>query len=209
MARYIGPVCKLCRREQTKLFLKGDRCWSEKCAIERQKPPPGMQSLRRRGTISEYGIQLREKQKLRRSYGILERQFHRHYRDAERSPGITGEKLLQILQRRLDNVVYRTGFATSRAQARQLVNHGHFQVNGKKMSIPSFLLDVGDVVSVKERSRKMLPIVEAVEATKLRGMPAWISVDPEKLEGKIDRLPERQDIGYDIRDQLIVEFYSR
>ncbi len=209
MARYRGSVCRLCRRENLKLFLKGDRCYSDKCAFERRSYPPGQHGQRRGGKYSDYRLQLREKQKVKRIYGVLEKQFRGYYRRAERQKGITGTNLLLLLERRLDNVVYRMGFASSRNQARQLVRHNHFLVNGKKVNIPSYLVKPGDVVEVREKSRKVPPIVEAMETVVRRGIPNWIEVDKEKFRGVFKALPSREELTMPIQEQLIVELYSK
>lgn len=207
MAKYTGPVCRLCRREGVKLYLKGDRCYSDKCAIVRRPVAPGQHGQSRRKT-SEYGIQLREKQKARRIYGVLEKQFARYFEMAERMKGITGENLLQILERRLDNVVYRLGFASSRAQARQIVRHGHITVNGKRVNIPSYLVDVGDVIAVREKSAS-LELFKAARENAGKAVVPWLQVDYEKLEGNVVALPSREDIDVPIEEHLIVELYSR
>ena len=209
MARYRGSVCRLCRRENLKLFLKGDRCYSDKCAFERRSYPPGQHGQRRGGKYSDYRLQLREKQKVKRIYGVLETQFRGYYRRAERQKGITGTNLLLLLERRMDNVVYRMGFASSRNQARQLVRHNHFLVNGKKVNIPSYLLKPGDVVEVREKSRNVAPIVEAMETVVRRGIPNWIEVEKEKFRGTFKSLPSREDLTMPIQEQLIVELYSK
>jgi len=206
MARYTGPVCRLCRREGMKLYLKGDRCYTDKCAIARRGYAPGQHGHNKK-KLTGYGIQLREKQKLKRVYGIMEGQFKKYFEEAERRKGITGENLLQILETRLDNVVFRMGFASSRAQARQLVRHGHFRVNGKKVNIPSYLVKVGDVISVKETSKDIAVIRENADAN--RTVPKWIEVDRDNLEGKIVALPSREDIDIPVQEHLIVELYSR
>ncbi|MCL4516150.1 MAG: 30S ribosomal protein S4 [Firmicutes bacterium] len=209
MARYTGPVCRLCRRQGEKLYLKGDRCYTTKCAVDRRTYAPGQHGQNRRSKVSEYGIQLREKQKLRRIYGLLEAQTESYFEEAARKKGVTGENLLQILETRLDNVVFRLGFATSRAEARQLVRHGHFTVNGKKVNIPSYLLRVGDVVSIKETSRKS-PRIEAVLAsTGQKSISAWLSMNREGTEGTLVALPTREQIDVPIQEHLIVEYYSR
>lgn len=210
MARYTGPVCKLCRREGIKLFLKGDRCFTPKCAVDpNRKPyPPGHQPTRRR-KLSEYGIQLREKQKARHTYGVLERQFRRHFGEAERRPGSTGENLLRILEMRLDNVVFRLGFAESRAQARQLVTHGHVTVNGRKLDIPSYETKVGQVIGVGQRSRQLEYFKTLAEVLRRRQAPAWLSLDVENMAGRILSAPTRPEIDANVQEQLIVEFYSR
>lgn len=208
MARYTASVCRLCRRENLKLFLKGDRCYSDKCAYERRGYPPG-QHGQARGKHSDYALQLREKQKVKRMYGMLEQQFHTYFYKAERQKGITGTNLLVLLERRLDNVVYRMGFANSRSQGRQLVRHSHFLVNGDRVNIPSCLVDLGDTVEVKEKSRDLLPIRVAVEAVARRGVPQWLEVDKEKLKGTVKSLPAREDLTMPIQEQLIVEHYSK
>ena len=208
MARYTESVCRLCRREGMKLFLKGDRCFKDKCAIERRNYPPG-QHGRRRSKLLGYGIQLREKQKVKRIYGLLESQFRLAFARAERRKGITGANLLEELERRLDNVTYALGFAASRAQARQLVLHGHVAVNGKKVSIPSFRVAKGQVVSIKERSRANEQIKASVETARARGVPAWLDLTPESFSGRVVELPKREDIKLPIQEQLIVELYSK
>jgi len=210
MARYAGPVCRLCRREGMKLFLKGERCYAEKCAIEKRNVPPGQQSRRRRpNKVMGYGSQLREKQKVKRTYGVLESQFRRYFAAAERQRGITGETLLQLLERRLDNVVYRLGLATSRPQARQLVRHGHVRVNGRRADIPSISLKAGDAVAVRERSAKKASILYAMEEVKGRGVPEWLEFDAESMTGKVASLPTRDQINLPVQEQLIVELYSK
>ena len=208
MARYSDPVCRLCRREGMKLFLKGDRCFKDKCAIERRNYAPG-QHGRRRSKVLGYGLQLREKQKVKRIYGLLERQFRLYFREAARRPGITGEMLLRQLEQRLDNVVYSLGFASSRAQARQLVRHGHIEVNAKKLNIPSYQVRKGDVIQVREKSRKNNQIRQAVETASGRGIPSWLELDPENVRGTVLDLPKREDIRLPIQEQLIVELYSK
>ena len=209
MARYTGPVCRLCRREGMKLFLKGERCYTEKCAIEKRNFAPGQHGKSRKSKMLGYGIQLREKQKVKRIYGVLEDQFRRYFEQAERTRGITGETLLQLLERRLDNVAYRVGFATSRAAARQLVRHGHFTVNGRKVDIPSFSVKPGDVVAVRQISRKSAAILHALEEVKGRGVPEWLQFDAEGMAGKIGSIPNRQQINLPVQEQLIVELYSK
>ena len=210
MARYAGPVCRLCRREGMKLFLKGERCYAEKCAIEKRNVPPGQQGRRRRpNKVMGYGSQLREKQKVKRTYGVLEKQFRRYFSAAERQRGITGETLLQLLERRLDNVVYRLGLATSRPQARQLVRHGHVQVNGRRADIPSLSLKAGDAVSVQQRSAKKPAILYAMEEVKGRGIPDWLEFDGSTMTGRVATLPTREQIGLPVQEQLIVELYSK
>ena len=209
MARYVGAVCRLCRREGMKLFLKGERCYTEKCAIEKRNFPPGQHGKSRRAKLAGYGVQLREKQKVKRIYGVLEDQFRRYFEAAERQRGITGETLLQLLERRLDNVAYRMGLATSRPQARQLVRHGHVQVNGRKVDIPSYSLRVGDVVSVRATSQKDVAVQHALEEVKGRGVPEWLSFDGENMSGRIVSLPTREQINLPVQEQLIVELYSK
>jgi len=211
MARYKDAVCKLCRREGEKLFLKGERCVSSKCAFERRPYPPGShgkQSSFRRKT-SDYGLQLRAKQKARRVYGVLERQFRRYFRDAEKQRGQTGVNLLILLESRLDNVVYRLGFAASRPQARQLVRHGHLEVNGRKVNIPSYLVKAGDIVMVRTRSRQMTYFKDLFHDLPHRGVPDWLSRDDEVMAGRVMSVPERKDIDVTLNEQLIVEYYSR
>src|SRR5215203_58671 len=186
MARYIGPVCRLCRREAMKLFLKGERCYTEKCAIEKRNFPPGQHGKTRKAKIAGYGLQLREKQKVKRIYGVLEDQFRRYFEQADRTRGITGVTLLQLLERRLDNVIYRLGLSTSRAQARQLVRHGHFTVNGRKVDVPSYQLKAGDTVGVRSSSAQDATIQHAMEEVKGRGIPEWLSFDAGSMSGKIN-----------------------
>lgn len=207
MARYTDAVCKLCRREGEKLFLKGDRCYSSKCAIDRRAYAPGQHGQGRKKS-SEYGIQLRAKQRARRYYGVLESQFHTYFEIAERKPGVTGENLLRILESRLDNIVYRAGFASSRAEARQLVVHGHFTVNGSKVDIPSYLCKAGDVISIKKSSRDSEKIKAVLESTSGRPVPQWIEVN-DLLEAKVVNLPNRDQIDVPVEEHLIVEFYSK
>jgi small subunit ribosomal protein S4 len=209
MARYIGPVCRLCRREGMKLFLKGERCYSEKCAIEKRNVPPGQHGRSRKAKMVGYGVQLREKQKVKRTYGVLENQFRRYFEAADRQKGITGELLLQMLERRLDNVVYRLGFATSRPQARQLVRHGHFTVNGKKVDIPSYAVRAGDTITVRGQSGQNPTIQHAMEEVKGRGVPEWLLIDAGTLSGRISQLPTRAQINLPVQEQLIVELYSK
>lgn len=209
MARYSGPVCRLCRREGEKLFLKGEKCYTDKCPVDRRTYPPGQHGQGRRQRVTEYGVHLREKQKLRRIYGVLERQFERYYDEAARRKGVTGENLLVVLESRLDNVVYRLGFAPSRPAARQLVMHGHFAVNGQKVDIPSYLVKAGDVVAVRENSRNVSLIKETVEAAAGRGVPEWLELNPEALSGVIKSLPTREQIDVQVQEHLIVEHYSR
>jgi len=209
VARYTGPVCRLCRRERMKLFLKGDRCFKEKCAIERRGYPPGQHGNRRGRRTLGYGLQLREKQKVKRIYGILERQFRNYFKEADRRKGITGENLLVLLERRLDNIVYSLGFASSRAQARQLVRHGHVRVDGRKVTIPSYQVRTEQAVMIKEASRKNEFIRASVETARGRGVPEWLELDAENFQGKVLREPTREDIKLPIQEQLIVELYSR
>ena len=209
MARYTGPVCRLCRRERMKLFLKGDRCFKEKCAIERRGYPPGQHGGRRTRRTLGYGLQLREKQKVKRTYGVLESQFRDYFKEADRRKGITGENLLSMLERRLDSVVYSLGFASSRAQGRQLVRHGHVLVDGKKVTIPSYQVREGQTVAVKDVSRKNDFIRASVETARGRGVPEWLELDAESFTGKVLRLPTREDVKLPIQEQLIVELYSR
>lgn len=208
MARYTGAVCKLCRREGKKLFLKGDRCYTGKCSLERRSYAPGQHGQSRKKN-SEYGLQLRAKQTAKRYYGIQEGQFHKYFLMAERKAGVTGANLLQICESRLDNVVYTAGFASSRAQARQLVNHAHFTVNGSKVDIPSYLLSAGDVVAVKETSKATDEFKNLVEANASRPKPQWIDVNADAMEAKVVKLPERDEIATPVEEHLIVEFYSR
>jgi len=202
-------VCRLCRRESMKLFLKGERCYTEKCAIEKRNLPPGQHGKARRAKLVGYGLQLREKQKVKRIYGVLENQFRRYFETAERQRGITGETLLQLLERRFDNVIYRLGLSTSRAQARQLVRHGHFLVNGKKVDIPSYSLREGDVVTVRQTSAKNPSIAHAMEEVKGRGIPEWLSFDAGAVSGRVVSLPTREQINLPVQEQLIVELYSK
>jgi small subunit ribosomal protein S4 len=212
MSRYIGPVCKLCRREGEKLFLKGQRCFTPKCAFERRGYPPGehgRDAQFRRRRVSDYSRQLREKQKTRRVYGITERQFRRYYRHALQTRGLTGANLLMILEQRLDNVVYRLGFADSRSQARILVTHGHFNVNGRRTDVPSMLVQPGDMLEVRDGSRKRTYFKELSDVAEAKSPPAWLERDLVGLSGKMVKLPERQDIDANLNEQLIVEYYSR
>lgn len=208
MARYTGPVCRLCRREGIKLYLKGDRCYTGKCAIDRRAYAPGQHGQGRK-KATEYGIQLREKQKARRIYGVLEGQFRGYFEEAARQKGMTGENLLRLLERRLDNVVYRLGFGASRAESRQLVRHGHFSVNGKKVNIPSYLLKLGQTVAVREESKNHPRIKELQETRGPKTVPAWLSFDPIGLSGTLVALPTREDIDVPVQEHLIVEKYSR
>lgn len=208
MARYTEAACRLCRREDMKLYLKGDKCYSGKCPMEKRAFAPG-QHGQRRTKVSEYGIQLREKQKVKRIYGVLEKQFRLYFEQAEKKQGITGDNLLQLLERRLDNVVYRLGLSTSRKEARQLVLHGHFTVNGNKVNIPSYLVSEGDVIQVIEKSKKSDKFKTVVESTSSKVTPKWLETDFEKLEGKVVAMPARDDIDLNIEEHLIVELYSR
>lgn len=208
MAVYSGPVCRLCRRDGVKLFLKGERCYTSKCAIERRKYPPGQHGQRQR-KLAEYGVQLREKQKLKRIYRVLERQFRSYFKEAVRRKGVTGEILLQLLELRLDNAVFRLGFGLSRRQARQLVNHAHFQVNGKKVNIPSYQLRPGDTVTVAPSSRTAGAIVEALASTGGRRVPEWLTLDANAMSGQVVAVPTRDQIDTMVNEALIVEFYSR
>lgn len=207
MARYTGPVCRLCRREGVKLYLKGEKCFTDKCPVSRRAYPPGQHGQGRR-KLSEYGVQLREKQKARRTYGIMEGQFARYFGKASKKVGVTGQALLESLERRLDNVVYRMGLASSRPEARQLVRHGHFQVNGRRVDIPSYSVKTGDVVEVREASRQKTRFKEMAQSTS-RGIPAWLEVDAEALRGTVVRMPNREEIDAPVQEQLIVEYYSR
>ncbi len=209
MARYTGPSCRLCRRENLRLFLKGDRCYGAKCAFERRAYAPGQHGQRRGAKFSDYRIQLREKQKVKRIYGVLEDQFRGYYFRAERQKGITGINLLILLESRLDSMVYRMGFSASRNQARQLVRHNHFLVNDIKVNIPSYQVKPGDKIQVKEKSRKVSHILEAMETVVRRGIPDWIELDKEKFMGTLAALPHREDITIPIQEQLIVELYSK
>jgi len=208
MARYTGSVCRLCRREGAKLYLKGSRCYTKKCAFERRPSPPGQHGVRRR-MVGDYGLQLREKQKMRRVYGVLERQFRNYYREAEGTTGVTGEALLQRLETRLDNVVFRLGFAASRAQARQLVAHGHFAVNGTPTNVPSYAMKPGDRVEVRENRRGREAFKTVKETLKAHQAPEWLSLDAAKLAGSVSSIPRRDQMPLDLSEQLVVEYYSR
>ncbi len=208
MARYRGAECRLCRREGLKMFLKGSRCYTDKCAVDRKENPPG-QHGRTRSKFSDYGNQLREKQKVKRIYGILEKQCRLYFKKASRQKGVTGDNFLFLLERRLDNVVFRLGFATSRNEARQLVTHRHFKVNGSLVDIPSFLVKLGDIVEPKEKSKKVARITEAIESVDRRGVPRWLELDKPNFKGKISDLPTREEITIPIQEQLIVELLSR
>jgi small subunit ribosomal protein S4 len=208
LARYTGPSCRLCRRENMELYLKGDRCYTDKCAIKRRNYPPG-QHGQARVKISSYGVQLREKQKVRRIYGLLEKQFRSYFAEADRLKGVTGENLLSLLERRLDNVVYRLGFASSRIESRQLVRHGHFTLNGRKVNIPSIQLKLSDVIELREKSKKIASINDSLEAVVRRGIPQWLELDRDAFKGSLKGLPVREDITTPIQEQLIVELYSK
>jgi small subunit ribosomal protein S4 len=208
MAKYTGPVCKLCRREGEKLFLKGDRCYTHKCAISRRAYAPGQHGQQRK-KLSEYGIRLREKQKARRFYGVLEGQFRGYFDMAAKRRGVTGENLLQILESRMDNVVHRLGLGSSRAEARQLIRHGHFTVNGKKVDIPSYLLKPDDLIAIKDSSKSLPKFKELAEAAGSKNQPEWLEFDKENLIGRVIRLPERDEIDLPIQEHLIVELYSK
>ncbi len=208
MARYTGSVCRLCRVEGLKLYLKGERCFTDKCAIERRNYAPG-QHGQRRSKRSDYGLQLREKQKVKRMYGVLERQFRGYFKKAERQRGITGENLLFLLERRLDNVVYRLGLCGSRAEARQLVCHGHVMIEGRRVDIPSFLVNKGQKLQIKEKSRKIKRFQESLKSSERRGIPKWLSMDAANFAGTIVDMPTREDVSDEIQEQLIVELYSK
>ncbi|MGE5315684.1 MAG: 30S ribosomal protein S4 [Acidobacteriota bacterium] len=209
MARYIDASCKLCRREKQKLFLKGAKCFTDKCPVERRNFPPGQHGQSRRAKISEYGVQLREKQKIRRLYGILETQFRNYFEKALRTTGKTADALVKLLERRFDNVIYRLGFAPSRRTARQLILHGHFTINGKEVNIPSYLLDAGDVIRVKEKSKKLEIIHGSMKRMKDGTMLAWLSLDKANMSGTFLQIPERADIPLPANEQLVVELYSK
>ncbi len=208
VARYRDAKCRQCRREGEKLFLKGDRCFTDKCGVERRKYPPG-QHGQRSGKMSDYGIQLRAKQNVRRTYSVLERQFRRYFYEADKKKGVTGEILLQFLELRLDNIIYRMGFASSRSQARQLVVHKHFTINGKVVNIPSFRVKPGDLVEVREKSRKIPAITESIESMERRGVLEWLEVDASVFNGKVLNVPSREEIPIPVQEQLIVELYSK
>lgn len=208
MARYTKSACRLCRRENLKLFLKGERCYTEKCAIDRRNYAPGQHGQSRK-KFSDYGAQLREKQKVKRLYGLLENQFRNTFKEADRQKGITGEVLLFLLERRLDNTVYRLGFANSRDEARQLVRHNHFSVNQSKVNIPSYLVKPGDVIEVREKSKKVVRIQEALEGVARRGIPQWLEVDKDQMKGSVKSMPTREEITIPIQEKLIVELYSK
>ncbi len=209
MSRYTGSVCRICRRENLKLFLKGDRCYSDKCAFDRRGYPPGQHGQRRRGKLSDYGIQLREKQKVKRMYGLSEKQFRNFFENADRGKGITGIRLLAALETRLDNTVYRLGFTNSRTQGRHFVLHKHFSVNGHYVNIPSFLVKLGDIIEVREKSREIQAIKDSMGAVVRRGIPQWLELDKDNMKGVVKALPVREDITMPIQEQLIVELYSK
>ena len=209
MARHTGASCRQCRRENMKLFLKGDRCYGDKCAFERRPYAPGQHGQRRGGKLSDYQLQLREKQKVKRIYGVLERQFRKYYYQAEKQKGITGTNLLVLLERRFDNTIYRMGFANSRNQARQLIRHNHFLINNKRVNIPSYPVKVGDIIEVKEESRQATSVAEAMETVVRRGIPNWIELEKENFKGKLLAYPNREDLTMPIQEQLIVELYSK
>jgi len=208
MARYRGSLCRLCRRENMKMFLKGTRCYTEKCTFERRKYPPG-QHGHNKGKLSDYGLQLREKQKVKRIYGIMEQQFKNYFEKATKMKGVTGENLLKLLERRLDNVIYRMGFAINRRQARQMVRHGFFMINGKKVNIPSYLVRPGDIIDITQAGRELEAIKENLALAEQRGLPVWIEINIEEMKGKFVRLPEKEEIQLPVQEQLIVEFYSK
>jgi len=209
LARYTGSVCRICRRENLKLFLKGDRCFSDKCAFDRRSYPPGDHGQRRGRKVSDYGIQLREKQKVKRMYGLSEKQFRLFFKRADKQKGITGSNLLVMLERRLDSTVYRMGFVNSRTQGRHFVKHNHFLVNGKKVNIPSYLTKMGDIIEVREKSRKVKAIEDAMDAVVRRGLPQWLELEKDNFKASIKALPVREDITMPIEEQLIVELYSK
>lgn len=209
MARYTGAVCRQCRRERLKLFLKGDRCYTDKCAFERRGFPPGQHGQARIRKFSDYAVQLREKQKVRRMYGVMEGQFRKSFQNADRMKGVTGEVLLALLEKRLDNTIFRCGFANSRRQARQIVKHDHVMVNGKKVNIPSFIVGINDVITVREKSRNVATINDSLDAVARRGVPSWLEVDRAAFRATVKTEPERQSITMPIQEQLIVELYSK
>jgi len=208
LGRYVGPVCKLCRREGVKLFLKGDRCFSDKCGFEKRNYPPGEHG-QRTVKLTGYGLQLREKQKLKRIYGVSEKQFRNYFYKADKMKGITGDNLIELLERRLDSVVYKLGLAASRREARILIRHNHFTVNGRKVNIPSFLVKEGDVIEVKEKSREKSKIIETIEASQRRTIPEYLELDRDNFRGVVKRLPKREEISLPVNEQLIVELYSK
>lgn len=209
MARYTGSVCRICRRENMKLFLKGDRCYSDKCAFDRRSYPPGEHGQRRGRKNSDYGIQLREKQKIKRIYGLSEKQFRLFFKRSDKKKGVTGTNLLVMLEKRLDNVVYRLGFTNSRNQGRHFVRHGHFLVNGKKVNIPSFQIGVGDVVEVREKSRNVQAITDSLDAVVRRGIPQWLDLEKDNLKGVVKGIPVREELTMPMQEQLIIELYSK
>jgi len=209
LGRYIGPVCRICRRVGEKLFLKGERCLTPKCGIERRASPPGDHGAARRRRVSEHGVQLREKKRARAIYGVLERQFSKYFDEAAKKPGVTGQYLLQLLERRLDNVVFRLGLADSRPQARQVINHGHVTVNGRKVDVASFKVNVGDKISFKERSKNTEYYKQLIQDLSRRPMPRWLSLDPQAITGSVTALPEPSDMDLKVDERLIVEFYAR
>jgi len=209
LARYTGAVCRLCRRENFKLFLKGDRCYSDKCAYDRRGYPPGQHGQRRGRKISDYGIQLREKQKVKRIYGLSEKQFYLFFKRANRQKGVTGTNILVMLERRLDNIVYRLGFVNSRTQGRHFVRHGHFHVNGKKVNIPSYLININDKIEIHDKSRKIQIFDDAMNAVVRRGIPQWLELDKENMTGSVNAFPIREDITTPMQEQLIVELYTK
>ena len=208
MARYTGPVCKLCRREGVKLFLKGDRCFSEKCSFDRRNYPPGEHG-QRNVKLTGYGLQLREKQKLKRIYGVAEQQFRNYFFKSDKMKGVTGDILIELLEKRLDSVVYKLGFATSRKEARVLIRQNHFLVNGRKVNIPSFIVKEGDVIQIKEKSRESSKIIETIEASQRRTIPEYLELDKDNFRGIVKRLPKREEITLPVNEQLIVELYSK
>lgn len=210
MARYTGPVCRLCRRQETKLFLKGERCFTDKCAMERKATPPGRSAKSRRPRkLSNYAVQLKEKQKMRDMYGLLEKQFSNLFKKAEKKHGVTGENFMQFLERRLDNIVFRLGFAESRARARQLVKHSHILVNSKKLNIPSYLVEINDVIEVKEKSQSIPEFKDLKEGGKEASIASWLELDIKQLKGKVVKFPSKEDIDLPIDEKLVVEYYSR
>jgi len=209
LARYTDSSCRLCRREGLKLFLKGDRCYSEKCSFERREYVPGDHGQLHKKQRSDYGVQLREKQKLKRMYGLLEKQFRGYFEKADKQKGITGENLLLLLERRMDNMVFRMGFANSRIEARQLISHNHFLINGKPVNIPSYLLKAGDGITVKEGSRKVAKILSAIETVARRGVPHWLELDKDNFKASVKMLPVREDLTMPVQEQLVVELYSK
>ncbi len=208
MARYRDALCRLCRRESEKLFLKGDRCNTDKCAVERRKYAPGVHGPRRK-KVSDYGLQLKEKQKVKQIYSVLEKQFKRYFHLAEKKKGVTGTNLLQLLECRLDSVAYRLGFASNRRQARQLITHGHFTVNDKRVTIPSFLVRAGDVIGLKEVSKKLVSVQDSIAKAEHRELPSWVELDTQSLKGKVLHIPSRDEIPLPVQEQLIIELYSK